>query len=281
MRLHAITHANHGRAQACPSSVSSRPHLAVRTHLRANVSLPHAALPDKVDEQLLEWSKARAQAMVIHVERLDDSPEVTDTALDKPWRTVPVPSKRLELLRHIDYPCAGVSTLLWGIGPERPVANCNPFDVNPRAIDFERSTSRPGKGPFRDVARGAYGNRNFKYLWAIDHRGMHIAREMTPCRLSSRGIITHSILVDRGIVGGEIFFDRAEAGKVYINFGSARLPLEDVWQAEKTAEFVLALGYHTVVAMIPDRKLGERPYGMTDRYGSKVQNVVFRQAEDL
>lgn len=281
MRLHAITQANHGRGQARPSSVSSRPHPTVRSYPRGSVRRHHTASPDKTDEQLLEWAKARAQAMVINIERLDDSPEATDTSLDRPWRTVLVPSPRLELLRHIDYPCSGVSSLLWGIGPERAVAHCNPFDVNPRAIDFERSTSRPGKGPFRDVARGAYGNRNFKYLWAIDHRGMHIAREMMPCRLSSRGIITHSILVDRGIVGGEIFFDRMDAGKVYVNFGSARLPLEDAWQAEKTAEFVLALGYHTVVAMLPDRKLGERPYGMTDRYGSKVQNVVFRQAEDL
>jgi hypothetical protein len=215
--------------------------------------------------------------MVIDLASRDAHPEQTDTELAKPWKTVLVSSKRLENLAYVDYPCAGSSTMLWSIGPERPVANCNPFDVKPEAIDSDRSTSRPGKGPFRYVARGAYGNRNFKYLWAIDHRGMHIAREMTPCSLSSRGIITHSILVDRGIVGGEIFFDREDTGKVFINFGSARLPLEDVWQAEKSAEFVLALGYHTVVAMIPDRRLSEYPYCMSDRYGKQVQNVVYRQ----
>lgn len=279
MRLHTITHERYAGVARHPSSVSPGRQAALRT--QAPIRLHHAAVSGKLDEQLREWAKARTQAMVVDVERLDDSPETTDTGLAKPWRTVLVPRERLERLSHIDYPCAGSSTLLWGIGPERPVANCNPFDVNPRAIDFERSTSRPGKGPFRDIARGAYGNRKFKYLWAIDHRGMHIAREMTPCRLSSRGIITHSILVERGIVGGEMFFDRTDCGKVLINFGSARLPLQEIWQAEKAAEFVLALGYHTVIAMIPDRKLVDYPYGMGDRYGSKVQNVMFRIEEDL
>lgn len=253
----------------------ARPSCGARAHQTA----PLGNRTEPADPELTEWARARMQAMVIDLAKLDADPAQTDTTLATPWRVSLVPSGRLEMLRDITYPCAGSSTLLWGIGSERPVSNCNPHDVNPAAIDSERSSTRPGKGPFTGVARGAYGNRNFKYLWAIDHRGMHIAREMLPCRLSSRGIITHSILVDQGIVGGEIFFDRHDIGKVLINFGSARLPLEEIWQAEKTAEFVLALGYHTVVAMIPDRPLRDTPYGLADRYGSRVQNVVFRLDE--
>ena len=46
------------------------------------------------------------------------------------------------------------------------------------------------------------------------------------------------------------------------------------------AEVFLAIGYETVVAMIPDRELGSRSYGMADRYGTDVQNVVFTVTED-
>ena len=285
MRLNTFKQASCARSVRTPSVHTTRRSPAPIIKPRAGSRLHHTSSwsnsSDTLNPQLTEWAQARMKAMVVDLKRLNEQPRLTDTELAKPWRTVLVPAERLEQLRHVDYPCAGSSTMLWGIGPERPVANCNPYDVNPLAIDFERCSSRPGKGPFRDVVRGAYGNRNFKYLWAIDHRGMHIAREMMPCKLSSRGIITHSILVDRGVIGGEIFFDLDDPGKVYLNFGSARLPLEDGWQAEKTAEFVLALGYHTVVAMIPDRRLSEHPYGMADRYGKRVQNMVFRQEEGL
>ena len=256
------------------------PTMRSRSCVRRYQIAPWGNTSDKLDPQLTEWAQARMKAMEVDVRQIDKCPEQTDTVLAKPWRMVIVPVERLEMLRHVDYPCAGSSTMLWGIGPERPVGNCNTYDVNPRAIDFERSSSRPGKGPFRDVVRGAYGNRNFKYLWAIDHRGMHIAREMTPCALDSRGIITHSKLVDRGVIGGEIFFDIDDPGKVCINFGSARLPIQHTEQAYATAEFVLALGYDTVVAMIPDRDLSREKYDMGDRYGENVQNVVFRVASE-
>jgi hypothetical protein len=102
---------------------------------------------------------------------------------------------------------------------------------------------------------------------------------MTPCALDSRGIITHAKLVDRGVIGGEIWFDRKNPKKVaYLNFGSAKLTIQNTEQAYATAEFVLALGYETVVAMIPNRDLSKEKYGMADRYGDNVQNVVFRAA---
>lgn len=233
-----------------------------------------------INEELTAWCRARQSAMKVDPAHIDLNPGQTDSTLAPPWRIALVPRKRLEMLRYTEYPCAGVSTMLWGIGPERPVSNCNPYDVNPGAIDFERRSTRPGKGPFRDIVRGAYGNRNFKFIYAIDHQGIHIVREMTPCQMSSRGIPTHSILVEQGIVAGEMWFDMNDPGKVYINFGSARLPLADFWQAEKTAEFILSLGYHSVVAVIPDRKLSDAPYGMADRYGSHVQNIEFRIADE-
>ncbi|MCM0043785.1 MAG: hypothetical protein NBV65_04070 [Burkholderiaceae bacterium] len=229
----------------------------------------------------VQWALERQKAMQIDLSTLDRNPRATDTTLAEPWRTILVPNRRLESLKYHDYPAPTGLGPLWGIGECRPVSNCNPIDVNPDAIDSERQTRRPGvysyQGRFDRVVRGAYGNRNFKYLYALDHRGMHIAREMTPCKASSRGIITHSILVDRGAAAGEIFFDLDDAGKVYVNYGSARIPIEDVWQAEKVAEFVLALGYHTVVAMIPDRDLKKHPYGMGDRYGKDVENLVFKR----
>jgi hypothetical protein len=92
-------------------------------------------------------------------------------------------------------------------------------------------------------------------------------------------VITHSILVDQGIIGGELFFDRDDPTKVFMNFGSARLPMRDVREAEHAAEFLLALDYRTVVAMIPNRDLQQSPYGMSDRYGPHVQNMVFKLEE--
>jgi hypothetical protein len=233
------------------------------------------------NHQLFEWAKARTQAMTVDVSRLDENSRETDTVLLPPWRTVLVPKARVEDLKFHVYHYCSPSIWMWNIGYGRPVVNCNPYDVNPGAIDHERTTRRPGKGHFDSVARGAYGNRNFKYLWAIDHAGMHIAREMTPCKMSSRGVITHSILVDKGINAGEIFFDVDDPAKVFINFGSARLPMRDVREAEHTAEFLLALNYQTVVAMIPNRDLQQSPYGMSDRYGPHVQNMVFKLQDKL
>jgi hypothetical protein len=233
------------------------------------------------NQQLFEWAKARTQAMTFDVSRINDDPRATDTVLLPPWRTVLVPKARVEDLKFHVYHYCSPSIWMWKIGYGRPVGNCNPYDVNPGAIDHERMTRRPGKGHFDSVARGAYGNRNFKYLWAIDHEGMHIAREMTPCKLSSRGVITHSILVDKGINAGEIFFDLEDPTKVFINFGSTRLPMRDVREAEHTAEFLLALNYQTVVAMIPNRDLQQSPYGMSDRYGPHVQNMVFKLQDKL
>ncbi len=268
--------------------------MAIRTQAPIPIDLPkmtpspkmmvvRASLTDAASLQAeslhafrVQWARDKQNAMKVDLKTLNDAPERSDTSLDKPWRVIEVPQSRLDLLKSCEYHYCSKLVSMWFIGYGRDVANCNPIDVNPGALDHERMTRRPGEGRFDRVVPGAYGNRNFKYLFAIDHLGMHIAREMTPCALDSRGIITHSKLVDCGVIGGEIFFDRRDPGKVYINFGSARISIQNTEQAYRTAEFVLALGYHTVVAMIPDRELAEQPYGMGDRYGSNVQNVVFR-----
>jgi hypothetical protein len=259
--------ANAARAERCVT-----PRMAVRGT---------ATTTDPLHAFRVQWARERQKAMQVDLATLNNNPRATDTTLAEPWRTIIIPKRTLEKLKYHEYPVPTGIGPLWGIGECRPVSNCNPLDINPGAIDSDRKTRRPGhyswNGCFDDVVRGAYGNRNFKYLWAIDHEGMHIAREMTPCNLSSRGIITHSILVDKGVAGGEIFFDIDDKGKVYANFGSARLAIQNARQAEKVAEFVLALGYHTVVAMIPDRDLEKYPYGMRDRYGKNVENMVFKR----
>lgn len=236
---------------------------------------------DPMHEFRVQWARDRQKAIQVDLSTVNDHPLLTDTTLAQPWRTVIVPNRKLAALKFHEYPVPTGIGPLWGIGECRPVSNCNPVDINPKAIDSDRLTRRPGPysrhGRFDGVVRGAYGNRNFKYLYAIDHHGMHIVREMTPCALSSRGIPTHSILVEQGAAAGEIFFDIDDASKVYLNYGSARIPIEDVRQAEKVAEFVLALGYGTVVAMIPDRDLKKYPYCMQDRYGKEIENIVFKR----
>lgn len=232
-------------------------------------------MTDPLHAWRVEWARDRQRAIRVDETTLNLAPRMTDTTLARPWKSVMVPRARLDNLTHHHY-WNWSHAKLWHIGFGKRVANCNPIDIDPGALSSERMTRRPGQSPFDAVVRGAYGNRNFKYLFAIDHLGMHIAREMTRCDLDSRGIITHSKLVSAGVIGGEIFFDIDEHDKVYINFGSARLPIESNEQAEATAEFVLALGYRTVVAMIPERNLQESAYGMADRYGRDVQNVVYR-----
>lgn len=269
------------RSRSVRQPVAAHPVRSQRCAMPRIASRGAATRHDPMHELRVQWARERQKAIKIDLSTLDDNPRATDTTLAPPWRTIVVPNRNLEALKHHGYPVPTGTGPLWGIGECRPVANCNPVDINPDAIDSERSTRRPGvyswNGPFEGVVRGAYGNRNFKYLYAIDHRGMHVVREMTPCAMSSRGIPTHSILVNEGAAAGEIFFDIDDAGKVYLNYGSARIPIEDVRQAEKVAEFVLALGYHTVVAMIPDRDLKKQPYCMQDRYGTDIENIVFKR----
>jgi len=235
---------------------------------------------DALHEARVSWAVARRSRIQVDPQLLAQPPRASDSSLASPWRTVFVPRSALRWLAETDHTHERSHGALWRIGANRPALNSNPVDVDGLAMQYELQSRRPGQGPFEGVMRGPYGERYSKYLFVIDHLGMHIVREMTPCDLSSRGIALHSLMREQAVVGGEIFFDMQDAGTVYVNFGSARFPVSSNYQAERVAEFVLALGYSTVIAMIPERDFRQGEYGLCDRYGKEVQNIRFRVAEE-
>ena len=238
------------------------------------------ALQGTLDDARVAWAKARRSRIRVDPQLLVRPPQASDSTLARPWRSVVVPRSALRWLAESDYTHARSHTAIWGVGKNRDASNSNPVDVDGSALVGELQLRRPGQGRFAPVVCGPYGERYCKYLFVIDHLGMHIVREMTPCDLSSRGIALHSLMREQAVVGGEMFFDSRDVGKVYINFGSARFPVNSNYQAEKCAEFVLSLGYDIVVAMIPEREFRQGEYGLGDRYGKGVQNVVFRVDDD-
>ncbi len=168
--------------------------------------------------------------------------------------------------------------VLHGIGKLRLPADCNPIEVDGFVLEQHTQTTRPGLGRFKEVACGGYDNRPYKYLYVIDAEGLHIVREFTECEKSSRGIAVHSLIKSHGIIGGEAFFDANEPSRVYINFGSSRYYPTSVQQMENTAKYWLACGYDEVVAVYSSRDLQNKPYGMKDRYGKNLPNVIYRRA---
>ena len=170
--------------------------------------------------------------------------------------------------------------VLHGIGKLRLPSDCNPLEVSGFALGDQTQTTRPGSGRFKDVACGGYDNRPYKYLYVIDAEGLHIVREFTECEKSSRGIAVHSLIKSHGIIGGEAFFDANEPSRVYINFGSSRYYPTSVKQMENTAKYWLACGYEEVVAVYSSRDLQIKPYGMKDRYGQNLPNVIYRRTEN-
>ena len=168
--------------------------------------------------------------------------------------------------------------VLHGIGKLRLPSDCNPLEVDGFVLEDHTQSTRPGLGRFKEVACGGYDNRPYKYLYVIDAEGLHIVREFTECEKSSRGIAVHSLIKSHGIIGGEAFFDANEPSRVYINFGSSRYYPTSVQQMENTAKYWLACGYDEVVAVYSSRDLQKKPYGMKDRYGKNLPNVIYRRA---
>ena len=171
--------------------------------------------------------------------------------------------------------------VLHGIGKLRLPSDCNPIEVDGFILEDHTQSTRPGSGRFKEVACGGYDNRPYKYLYVIDEEGLHIVREFTECEKSSRGIAVHSLIKSHGIIGGEAFFDANEPSRVYINFGSSRYYPTSVQQMENTAKYWLACGYDEVVAVYSSRDLQNKPYGMKDRYGKNLPNVIYRRAENV
>jgi hypothetical protein len=171
--------------------------------------------------------------------------------------------------------------VLHGIGKLRLPSDCNPLEVDGFILEPHTQSTRPGLGRFKEVACGGYDNRPYKYLYVIDEEGLHIVREFTECEKSSRGIAVHSLIKTHGIIDGEAFFDVVEPSRVYINFGSSRYYPTSVQQMENTAKYWLACGYDEVVAVYSSRDLQNKPYGMKDRYGKNLPNVIYRRAENV
>ena len=171
--------------------------------------------------------------------------------------------------------------VLHGIGKLRLPSDCNPIEVDGFVLEQHTQTTRPGLGRFKEVACGGYDNRPYKYLYVIDEQGLHIVREFTECEKSSRGIAVHSLIKSHGIIGGEAFFDANEPSRVFINFGSSRYYPTSVQQMENTAKYWWACGYDEVVAVYSSRDLHNKPYGMKDRYGKNLPNVIYRRAENI
>lgn len=221
-----------------------------------------------------EHQRMRQNAMVIDPVAIANTPKVRESAFAEPWKTVNVSVEEVSAFDRAEVD-DGSPDFVYDIGPMRDVTNTHPFDVpaaQPSTTIFSR---KPGEGIFTEVTPGPYGQREFKYLYLIDHNGMHIVREMTPCPESSRGIPMHSFIKTRGIVAGEIFFDEANPKVAYINFGSARLTFKNAAEADMTARFVLSLGYDKIVAVYPDRDFALTPYDMNDRYGKALANAIY------
>ncbi len=246
----------------------------------SGLDLTEGGPTDMLHEARVSWAVARRSRIQVDPQLLAQPPRASDSSLANPWRTVFIPRSALRWLAYTDHTHERSHGNLWRIGANRLALNSNPVDVDESAMQSDMQSRRPGQGPFKGVVRGPYGERYSKYLFVIDHLGMHIVREMTPCDLSSRGIALHSLMREQAVVGGEIFFDMHDAGTVYVNFGSARFPVSSNYQAERVAEFVLALGYSTVLAMIPEREFRQGEYGLCDRYGKGVENIRFRVAEE-
>ncbi len=72
---------------------------------------------------------------------------------------------------------------------------------------------------FEGVKCGKYGDRDLKYLWTIDDRGINLARDKTPFP-TPRGHVVHSNLSSKASLGGEAWFTAEDS--VTINAKSGR-----------------------------------------------------------
>lgn len=222
-----------------------------------------------------EYLEMKKKAMVIDPKIIASTPKVVSSTFAAPWKVVSVSEREIGALKAMHYHGFEFGSTLYNIAPYREIRNTNPFDTDTRALENQLQSRKPGEGAFTQVVTGPYGQREFKYLYLIDHEGMHIIREMMPCEASSRGVPLHSLIKYRGVIGGEIFFDDHHPRVAYVNFGSARLTFRSADEAENAAKFILSLGYDKIVAVYPDRDFSAAPYGMKDRYGESLANAVF------
>ena len=85
---------------------------------------------------------------------------------------------------------------------------------------------------FEGVVCGKYGDRDVKYLWTIDERGINLVRDKTLFP-TPRGHVVHSNLSSMASIGGEAWFDsedsvtiNARSGRFGANAGMSRAQWE-------------------------------------------------------
>lgn len=249
-------------------------------HLTLHTLRPPSMAPKKKTHQELlapffyEHQRMKQDAMVIDPVQVDNTPKKRESSFADPWKVVTVSDREIAALMTMNEE-GFEEDEVYGIGPERAAINTHPYDLPSAQPSTKIQTKKPGEGAFTEVATGPYGQREFKYLYLVGRKGMDIVREMSPCPESSRGIPLHSLIKSFAVVGGEIFFDDEDPKTAYMNFGSARFPFRDAAEADKTARFVLSLGYEKIVAVYPDRDFSTVPYGMKERYGKALANAVY------
>lgn len=160
--------------------------------------------------------------------------------------------KRLAALNQRDRKAANdrVKFDFTKVGPlQRPAIIGTPQQM--RQIGPKDGLQSRTYGRFADVATGKYGNRNSKYLWTIDAKGVNIVKERAPGRPDFK----HTNLSSRASVGGEVWFTGAKS--VTINAGSGRFGdgNKNVGpkQLKQAAKIWKDLGYNVTVI-----KFGER-----------------------
>jgi len=148
--------------------------------------------------------------------------------------------------------CAGThpprsdSELMADMGDLRPSAK--PAAANEDVPIGEKEGLQVRKeGLFMNVKRGVHRDRETKYLWTIDDRGLCIALEQTPFE-TSRGHITHTNLSKLAHFAGEAWFTGAR--EVTVNgrsgrFGDRAHGTEK--QYEAAVEYWEKLGYRVEV----------------------------------
>lgn len=116
---------------------------------------------------------------------------------------------RRDLIRHLIDDHAWIDER----GPAKPGLENENVLIGP-----EQGLQSRDLGRFRRVAEGTRGDRDNKYLWTLDHRGINIALENTPFP-TPRGVIVHSNLSAEAYIAGEAWF---RGDRVIINAGSGR-----------------------------------------------------------
>jgi hypothetical protein len=106
---------------------------------------------------------------------------------------------------------------------------------------------------FENVPTGAPGEKETKYLWTIDERGVNAAREKTPFD-TDRGCIVHTNISEKAAAAGEVWF--GSDNTVYMNFESGRFGRDYISNVAKQGAVKAweDLGYNVKVVPPPVKK---------------------------